>query len=119
MDFVRVVEVVDGNTVAVSPSWKYEGVKGQLVRINGLGIPKGGEVKQEIARCKLMFLVSSSVIGITRIHGRADDVLVCDVEYSGRNITEHMYEYAVTDEAPNVNPIPDSPSAVMLNLAGT
>jgi len=118
MDFVRVVEVVDGNTLAVSPSWKYRGHKGQLIRINGLGIPNGGSIQEGIARCKLLFLVSGSVVGITKIHGRSQDALVCDVEYSGRNITEHLYEYAVSDQLPPIEFVVESPAAVTMNLEG-
>lgn len=96
---VSVTEVLSGNTIAVWPQWTVSGMKGSLVRVNGLSAPPADSARSIVANRKLMFLVSGCDVFIKRVYGIVDGVLVCDVYYSGRDVAGQLPEYAVEKDS--------------------
>lgn len=119
MHTVTVVEVVDGNTLAVWPPWNYGGRKGNLVQIHGLAAPPLDQARGELARCKLLLLVMGSLVQIRGVHGLSEDALICDVLYRGRDVADHLPEYIVHPESIPVHGDILTPPAVTFNLDGT
>jgi hypothetical protein len=94
MNRVTVVDVLDGNTLAVWPPWTLTGRRGSLIRVRGLCPPASSSTRNEEARCKLMFLLLGGDIHVSRVYGISEDALICDVFYSGRNLIAHLPEFA-------------------------
>ena len=115
MHTVTVTDVVDGNTLVVWPPWDVSGQKGNLVSIRGLAAPPLSHDLGELARRKLMFLVIGTPVQIATIQGMAENSLVCDVFYSGRNVVDHLPEYAARPGSGKPG-CDELPSAFVLNL---
>ncbi len=116
MEFHQVIEVLDINMIAVWPPWRHNGKQGQLVRIEGLSLPKGGAIQRDIARCKLRFLLAGSCIRLSGNLEEWNGVLKCEVSYSGRNLTDHLYEYALEQHSDESGRKASSPGAAFINF---
>ena len=76
-------DVVDGNTLAVEPSWVMDGKAGSLIRAAGLHVPPLDDPHGSLARTQMMLLLlgqlgtdyarvrrSSRRVGVRRGHAR-------------------------------------------------
>lgn len=93
MATVHVIDVMDGNTLAISPPWHLGTAEGYLVRIRGMHTDPLSEPKGQVARYKLTLLLLGTWVQIRQtgeLDGRAQ---VCDVFYQGRPIQMHFPEY--------------------------
>lgn len=90
-----VSQIIDGDTFAVTPRWKWNGEVGDRVRPTGynspeLGTPGGATAKQRLAQLILNQQVElGNVATIDR--GR----LVCDVTFRGKPLQDYFCKYAV------------------------
>jgi endonuclease YncB( thermonuclease family) len=90
----KVVEVVDGDTIRVSPGWAWRGHSGEVVRILGYDAPERGTLGHASARQKLVGLVFGRTVvlrnPIRLTYGR----LLCEVYVGGTNVAAHFARYA-------------------------
>lgn len=115
MQTVMVTDVLDGNTLVVWPPWDMSGQRGNLVSIHGLAAPPLNHDLGDLARRKLLFLVIGSPVQIVSVQGLVENSLLCDVSYSGRNVVDHLPEYAARPVFKQQEDR-DLPSALVLNL---
>lgn len=94
MDTVNVVDVMDGNTIAVSPPWRFGMQQGHLVRIRGMRPHDMSASQGRIARCKLTLTLLGTRIQIAPTGAIEGHALVCDVMYQGHPLQTHFVEYA-------------------------
>jgi len=90
-----VSDVVDGNTLAVEPSWVMDGHAGSLIRAAGLRVPPLDDPHGSLARTQMMLLLLGSCVQVTRVYGVKSDVLECDLSTHGRDLRNHFPKYAV------------------------
>ena len=88
------VEVVDGDTIRVSPVWKWNGHSGDVVRILGYDAPEKGTPGYAAAKRKLASLVLGKTVvlrnPIKLTYGR----LLCQVYVGKTNVAAHFARYA-------------------------
>jgi len=68
----RVVEVVDGDTIRVSPVWKWNGHSGDVVRILGYDAPERGMLGHAAAKKKLASLVLGKTVVLGNLRTPAE-----------------------------------------------
>ncbi len=93
MATVHVVDVRDGNTLAVSPPWRLGTQQGNLVRVKGMRLSPLSAPGGQLARYKLTLLLLGAVVQIVNTEGIHDDALVCEVVYQGQSLLTHFPEY--------------------------
>jgi hypothetical protein len=119
MEFYNVAEVFEVNTIAVWPRWSYGDKTGHVIRIHGLAIPERGTLQQDLARCKLRLLIYGCPVQLGQVYDVSNGILHCDVNYSGNNLTYHMYEYATPEILLKHEENLIHPAATVLNLEGS
>jgi hypothetical protein len=97
-------DVVDGNTLAVEPSWVMDGRAGSLIRAAGLRVPPLDDPHGSLARTQMMLLLLGSSVQVTRVYGVQSDVLECDVATHGRDLRNHFPKYAVWENPETPKP---------------
>lgn len=115
MHTVMVTDVLDGNTLVVWPPWDLSGQRGNQISIHGLAAPPLNHDLGDLAKRKLMFLVIGTPVQIMSVQGLTENALLCDVFYSGRNVVDHLPEYAARPVFEKERS-GDIPSAFVLNL---
>jgi endonuclease YncB( thermonuclease family) len=92
MEF-EVAGVFDGDTLEVSPDWRWGDESGNVVRAKGYDTPEEGQPGYREAKHRLAVLILGKEVELenpVRItYGR----LLCDVYYEGRNLADYFPEY--------------------------
>lgn len=92
METVRVIDIVNSNTLAISPPWDIGSAQGNLIRIRGLHAEPLAVSKGQIARCTMTLMLLGTWVQV-RHEGVLDGpALVCDVLYHGHPIGVHFPE---------------------------
>ena len=94
METVRVVDVMSGNVIAISPSWHIGTEQGCLVRIKGLHVAPLSTPQGQLARSKLTLMLLGAWVQVLQTGVVEEHVLVCDILYQGCPIQTHFPEYA-------------------------
>ena len=82
-----VEDVIDGDTIEVSPNWNWGGKSGDRVRLAKVNAPETHERGGTEARVKLMSLVSGRKVELRNAVSLSFDRLVCDVYVDGIKVT--------------------------------
>lgn len=89
----KVIEVIDGDTFRVSPNWKWNDEKGDIVRPNGYNTPEKGEVGYESTKNKLERLILGKNVELKNVIKLTYGRLLCDVYIGGENLASYFPEY--------------------------
>lgn len=88
-----VIEVIDGDTFRVSPSWSWNNQTGDTVRAVGYNTPELGQSGYIVAKNTLVRLILNKTVvlknAVTISYGR----LVCDVYSNGKNLASFFPAY--------------------------
>jgi len=88
-----VTEVVDGDTIDVTPSWRWEGQTGSRVRPTGYDAPELTAAGGMAAKNKLERLISGRQVELGAAYKVDRGRLVCDVSLNGRNLADYFQGY--------------------------
>ena len=89
----RVIDVIDGDTFDVTPSWKWNGSSGNRVRPAGYDAPELHEYGGQAAKEKLARLILGKTVHLGTAHRVDRGRLVCEVFIGGRNLADYSPEY--------------------------
>jgi len=88
----KVILVMDGDTIGISPRWRFRGETGNRVRIRGYDAPELNTRAGRMARAKLRKLVSGKRVKLKNpvkfTYGR----LLCDVYLGKKNVAAFFPE---------------------------
>ncbi len=87
-----VTKLFDGNTFEVSPHWKWNNRRGNIVRVNGYDAPVEGGAGYQAPRNKLERLILNKEVELRDPVETEYDQLLCDVYYEGKNIGDYFPE---------------------------
>lgn len=90
-----VSQIIDGDTFAVSPKWKWNGEIGDRVRPTGYDTPELGTADGKAAKQKLECLILNQQIELGKVATLDRGRLVCDVFFNGHNLADYFRDYAV------------------------
>lgn len=90
-----VKEIIDGDTFAVTPNWKWSEKSGDRVRPTGFDTPEVGEKGHDEATEKLTDLLLGKEVELENAKTIDRGRLVCDVFIGGKNLASFFSEYAV------------------------
>ena len=89
----KVVNIIDGDTFDVSPSWNWNGQSGSRVRPTGYNAPESHTHSGQTARDKLSKLILGKPVALRTAYRVDRGRLVCDVFFKGRNLADYFPEY--------------------------
>ena len=90
VSFHTVTDIIDGNTIEVSPRWFFGGVYGIRVRLANVDAPEPDTREGIIAKRKLFALVGGRRIELRNSSDVSDGRIVCDVFANGRNVARSL-----------------------------
>lgn len=85
-----VVNVVDGDTFDVNPSWSWNGETGYRVRPTGFDAAEMGSQAGLVAKARLSQLVLNQTVDLGNAYRVDRGRLVCDVFFNGRNLASYL-----------------------------
>ena len=85
-----VCNVVDGDTLDVTPKWQFSGQTGTRVRLANVNAPEIGRPGGLAAKRRLEHLVLNKQIQLRNAVNISYGRLVCDVLLNGRNIKHQL-----------------------------
>ena len=86
MDKFRVVEVIDGDTIDVSPNWTWNNQSGKRVRLKGVDAPELGTPAGAAAKRMLILKVANQSVELRNAVSISYGRLVCDVYLNGQKV---------------------------------
>ena len=86
MSMHLVNRVIDGDTLNVTPNWRYGGRQGSRVRIADVYAPEINHAGGPAAKARLSGHVLQEYVELTNPQGLSYDRLVCDVFLDGRSV---------------------------------
>lgn len=86
----KVTEVIDGDTLKVSPKWRFNGKSGYTVRIANVNAPELNRYGGKIAKKRLSDLVQNKHIELKNKVNLSYGRLVCDVYLNRRSIASKL-----------------------------
>ena len=89
----KVTKVIDGDTIEVSPNWKWNDQEGNVVRANGYNTPEQGQPGYQAAKDKLTNLILGKEVELKNASRITYGRLLCDVYYNGKNLADYFPEY--------------------------
>ena len=89
----RVKEVIDGDTFAIDPDWKWREQSGDKVRPTGYDAPELNEPRGLDAKDKLSRLILGKDVELKTGYRVDNGRLVCDVFFEGANLADYFPEY--------------------------
>lgn len=89
----KVTKVIDGDTIEVSPNWKWNDQEGNVVRANGYNTPEQGQPGYQAAKDKLTNLILGKEVELKNAIRITYGRLLCDVYYNGKNLADYFPEY--------------------------
>lgn len=93
MAIFKVSSIIDGDTFAVSPGWKWNGQTGSRVRPTGYDASELGSLAGLAAKKKLADLILNKTVELGKVHTIDRGRLVCDVYYGGKSLAEYFQKY--------------------------
>lgn len=97
METFTVVAVIDGNTLEVSPDWRFGEEIGNLVHVKGYTAPKGGKKAMSLEQ-KLSTLIHNKKVELASLDVVQGNKLVCEVYYRGINLAGYFSDYQEQDD---------------------
>jgi hypothetical protein len=88
-----VIKVIDGDTFEVSPHWNWNDQTGRVVIAHGYTAAKRGEPGYQSAKDKITDLILNKEVELTRPVKLTCNMLLCVVEYNGKNLADYFPEY--------------------------
>ena len=85
-----VTKVIDGDTLDVTPKWRFGGTSGKRVRLAGVDAPELDEWGGKASRKRLSDLVLNQEVELRNRKSLSYGRLVCDVYLNGRNIARRI-----------------------------
>lgn len=89
----KVVEVIDGDTFRVQPTWNWKGHSGDRVRPIGWDAPERGQPGYLTAKSKLTELILGRTVDLRSPVRISYDRLLCEVYLEGKNIASFFPAY--------------------------
>jgi len=89
----KVTNVIDGNTLEVSPPWKWNDQSGIRVKAAGYTTPEEGQIGHQVAKKRLRTLLSGKETELKNFVDIDYDRLVCNVYFNGKNLADYFPEY--------------------------
>lgn len=90
MNSFSVINVVDGDTIDVSPEWTWNGTSGARVRFADYNAPELDESGGQAAKNELERLILEEDVELKNPVNLDRGRLVCDVYFKGRNIVSYL-----------------------------
>lgn len=89
----QVINIIDGDTFAVSPQWQWKGQTGSRVRPTGYDAPELHTHNGQAAKKKLARLILGEKVNLRAAYRNDRGRLVCDVYIKGDNLADYFPEY--------------------------
>ncbi len=89
----KVIEILSGDTLRVTPKWQWNNQTGEIVIIKGYSAPEKGMSGFESVQEKLKKIVENKEIVLRDPARITDGRLICEVLDNGKNIAEFFPEY--------------------------
>jgi endonuclease YncB( thermonuclease family) len=93
MHTFKVTEIIDGDTLAVSPLWRWKGEAGDRVSPTGYDAPEQGTSGAGAATTRLHGLLYRKTIELGKFATIDRGRLVCDVYLNGKNLADFFTRY--------------------------
>jgi endonuclease YncB( thermonuclease family) len=95
MALFKVLEIIDGDTIKVSPKWIFEGQEGDIVKIFGYTTPP--EILQANATLKLRNLLLNKSVELkdARKFTPESAALLCMVFLNGVSVAKYFPEFQI------------------------
>jgi hypothetical protein len=89
----KVINIIDGDTIRVSPNWVFEGRKGDIVKIFGYGTPQ--ERSQPFAINRLRSLLLNNLVDLknARKFNPNSEALLCSVFLNEVDVAKYFPEF--------------------------
>jgi endonuclease YncB( thermonuclease family) len=85
-----VIKIIDGNTIQVSPNWKWKEASGDYVKIEGYSKPS--LAYEELAITKLNTLIANQQVELNNPKEVSGNVITCSVYLNRIDITQYFPE---------------------------
>ncbi len=98
----KLVEPISGNAIRITPAWNWNGVSGEIVKINGIDIHSTlpdqiKAIREEILKQRLVSLFQTFEFKLTnplRVElFENKNAIKCDILLNGVNIANYFPEY--------------------------
>ena len=89
----KVINVIDGDTFDVSPSWRWNNETGNRVRPTGFDAPEIGTQAGEAAKRRLSQLILHRDVELGKAYKVDRGRLVCDVSLDGKELSSYFPKY--------------------------
>lgn len=89
----KTINIIDGDTFEVLPSWKWKNESGNRVRPTGYNTPEKGQLGYENSKAKLENLILGKDVELRTAYRIDRARLVCDVYFNGSNLADYFPEY--------------------------
>jgi hypothetical protein len=97
MDSFKVIGIVDGNTLEISPNWTLgDGATGNMVKAAGYNAPKTGKRALAIEQ-KLSIMLQNKNVELDKPDGIEDGKLVCEVYFKGSKLSDYFQEFRMEE----------------------
>ena len=83
-------DAIDGDTINVTPNWKWNDQSGSRVRLAGVDAPELHEPGGQQAKRKLLNLVYGKEVDLRNVQTLSYGRLVCDVYVGGSNVVAQL-----------------------------
>jgi endonuclease YncB( thermonuclease family) len=90
MHTFKVTEIIDGDTFAISPQWKWNGTSGDRVRPTGYDAPEKGTAGAAAATTRLHQLLCGKNVELGAAATIDRGRIVCDVYLNGKNLAAYF-----------------------------
>jgi len=93
MPAFTVTKIIDGDTIEVSPQWKWSGQTGTRVCPTGYDAPRSPSLKGNRAKADLSALIEGGQVELREAYKADHGCLVCDVFFQGKNLSDFFPEF--------------------------
>lgn len=93
MAFFTVIQIIDGDTFEVSPSWRWHLETGNRIRPTGYDAPGLGNLSGALVRNQLARMILGKQVELSSAYKVDRGRLVCDVYFNGKKLEEYFPRY--------------------------